>query len=307
MKTILRIEKRKAFTIISRPLLEDRRLKWATRGILGYLLSKPDDWELHISDLKKNGDLGRDALYARISEAIQFGYISRFYQRDEKGRVLKVEYVVREDPVCPYPEKPEMANPVTDKPDKANTDNNKEGFVFNTEKTPTTTWHAHKNPVSLVFPEFATDEERAACALAIARLDEKHQQRVLDELAARMTSTKLGRLENPVGYLKGWLIKKIEAGELPYTDRGEKLAMLRDPQFINSQQQKICRQKRHELTAEINHLNRLIEFQQGQGFESDELKRQVTSRQIELDQLKLNLQSQKDMLKIVPNGDALKN
>ena len=126
MKTIFRIEKRKSFTIISRPLLEDRRLKWATRGILGYLLSKPDDWELQIADLKNNGDLSRDALYARLREAIQFGYISRFYQRDEKGRVLKVEYVVREDPVCPYPEKLEIANPEPDKPDTANTDNNKE-------------------------------------------------------------------------------------------------------------------------------------------------------------------------------------
>lgn len=305
MKTILRLEKRKAFTVISRPLLEDRRLKWATRGILGYLLSKPDDWELQITDLKNNGDLGRDALYSRLSEAIQYGYISRLYYRNEKGRVLKVEYIVREDPLYPYPEKPEMANQDPDKPDTANTDDNKEGIVTNTEKTPTI--HDHKDSENLVFPEFETEEQRAACSVVIEKLDVKHQQRVLDELAARMTCPKLEKLENPMGYLKGWLIKKIEAGELPYTARGEKLARLRDPQLRIQQQQINSRQKIHEITADIHHLNRLIKFQQSQGAEAVELERQVNSRQIELDQLKLNLQDQKNTLNIVPNSDIHKN
>jgi len=299
MKTIFRIEKRKAFTVISRPLLEDKRLKWATRGILGYLLSKPDNWVLQIADLKNNGDLGRDALYARIREAIQFGYISRFYQRDEKGRVLKVEYVVREDPVYPSPEKPEMVNR-----DTANTDNNKEGVISNTKKTQTTTTHAHKDSANLVFPEFDTEVERAACKAVIEKLDVKHQQRVLDELTARMTCPKLERLENPMGYLKGWLIKKIEEGELPYTVRGEKLAKLRDPCISLQQKQKTSRHKIHELTADIHHLNRLIKFQQDQGAEANELSQQVKSREIEIDQLKSNLLDQSDMLTNISNGSS---
>ena len=94
-------------------------------------------------------------------------------------------------------------------------------------------------------------------------------------------------------------------GSLPYTHRGEKLAMLRDPHLQIKQQQKTNRQKINELAAEIHHLNRLIKFQQNQGTESDELIRQVKDRQVELDQQKLNLQSSKDVLSANnPSGKA---
>lgn len=288
MKNIIRIEKRKKFTVISRGLLEDNRLKWATRGILGYLLSKPDNWILQIADLRNNGDLGKDALYARIREAIQFGYISRTYQRDEKGRVLKVEYVVREDPVYPYPEKPEMANPDLDKPDTDNTDNNKETSVSNTEKITTTAEASpSKNMSTLIFPEFDTAEELSLCKATVENLDDEYQQPILDELAARMTCTKLDKLDNPIGYLKGWLIKRLHEGDMPCTSRGAQLAANRDdPEFRLKQFKKENRHKMIEITSDINHLNQLIEFQRKQGTDPVELLQQREKKQANLNEFK---------------------
>ena len=41
---IIRVEKRKRFTIISNVPIEDARLSWEALGVLCWLLSKPDGW-----------------------------------------------------------------------------------------------------------------------------------------------------------------------------------------------------------------------------------------------------------------------
>ena len=57
--TIIRVKHRRApFVVIDRRVLEDERLTWAARGMLGYLLAKPDDWKLRITDLQRRGNLG---------------------------------------------------------------------------------------------------------------------------------------------------------------------------------------------------------------------------------------------------------
>ena len=42
--TIVRAARRHRFVIIDQRAIEDTRLSWAARGLLGYLLSRPDDW-----------------------------------------------------------------------------------------------------------------------------------------------------------------------------------------------------------------------------------------------------------------------
>ena len=58
--TIIRAARRHRFVIIDQRAIEDVRLSWAARGLLGYLLSRPDDWKVLVNDLRKRGDLGRD-------------------------------------------------------------------------------------------------------------------------------------------------------------------------------------------------------------------------------------------------------
>ncbi len=145
VKNIVRIEKRdKGFTVISRMLLEDPRLGWATRGIIAYLLSKPDNWILQVEDLRKRGDLGRDAIYKRIKNAIECGYITRIDHRNKNGRISHVEYIVREEPIYPLPENKDTGDSIaknqdTGNPDPENKDITKYEVLPNTKKTTTTT------------------------------------------------------------------------------------------------------------------------------------------------------------------------
>jgi len=59
--TIIRARRRHRFVVLDQGAVEDTRLSWAARGLLGYLLSRPDDWKVLIGDLRKRGDLGRDS------------------------------------------------------------------------------------------------------------------------------------------------------------------------------------------------------------------------------------------------------
>ncbi len=210
MKNIIRIEKRKKFTIISRSLLEDSRLGWSTRGILGYLLSKPDNWVLQVSDLRKNGDLGRDALYRRINEAIRYGYISRIYYRDSKGRRSGVEYTVREEPINPVTENQdtEKANP--ELPDLDNTDYSKYSLVTKTKKETTTTTTSSGKQLSYIFHQKITSFQKHQIKSLLKPLDVESAQDLLDELAGFIEKDLIKR--DMVSLVDG-LVRKAISGE----------------------------------------------------------------------------------------------
>ena len=119
-RTIIRVKHRRSpFAVIDRRLLEDSRLSWAARGVLGYLFAKPDDWSLNVEDLRRRGDLGRDALYKILKQLQRVGYVRREFTRDANGRVTGVVYAVFEVPEPPFPEKPNTARPKTAAPDTA--------------------------------------------------------------------------------------------------------------------------------------------------------------------------------------------
>ena len=117
MTTLIRVYKRKQFVVVETPTVEDTRLSWAARGILIYLLAKPDDWKVIVSNLVNSGDLKRDGILKRINELMKFGYIQRNKLRDKKGRILGTEYIVYERP---HPDNPDTDFPVTALPATAN-------------------------------------------------------------------------------------------------------------------------------------------------------------------------------------------
>ena len=135
-------------------------------------------------------------------------------------------------------------------------------FLYNTTTTET---GFTEEPVELVYPEFDSANERAICQLHIARLNPEYRQPILDELAGRMTNKHLAKLENPIGYLKGWLIKQLEEGQIPLTSRSSQQAATRDPQRPALKPDRNSRQLLRDLQSEVQHLNRMIDFEASQG------------------------------------------
>lgn len=98
-KTIIRAARNSEnpYAQIARAIFEDDRLSWRAKGIMGYLLSRKDDWKVFVGDLQKRSKDGRDACYAGLDELGQAGYLERHEVR-EKGRIKGYEYVIHEKP-----------------------------------------------------------------------------------------------------------------------------------------------------------------------------------------------------------------
>lgn len=101
-KNIIRTNKRdsdKPFVMIERSIFENTGLSWRAKGLLGYLLSRPDDWSVCVADLVNRSTDGRDACYAAIKELGDAGYIIKSARPKQAGRFGGFEYVVFEKPV----------------------------------------------------------------------------------------------------------------------------------------------------------------------------------------------------------------
>lgn len=99
-KTIIRTRKNREnpYVMIDKFGLNDERLSWKAKGLLAYLLSKPDDWTIRINDLIKRSKDGRDAVKAGLRELELYGYLSRHQHRDETGKFGDIEYIIYERP-----------------------------------------------------------------------------------------------------------------------------------------------------------------------------------------------------------------
>lgn len=112
--SIIRIQKRdNPFVQIDKRPLEESRLSWRAKGILAYLLSKPDGWEVRSEDVLNHGTEGRDAVRAAFQELKAFGYAELVTHSDEKsGKMTGKSWVIRESPsdalISRPPEKPSV-------------------------------------------------------------------------------------------------------------------------------------------------------------------------------------------------------
>lgn len=96
---ILKVKKsEKPFAQIERTTLQDERLSFRAKGILAYLLSKPEDWQTNIKDVQNHGTEGRDAIRSAMKELQEFGYAKLTPLQDENGRLIGKSYTISETP-----------------------------------------------------------------------------------------------------------------------------------------------------------------------------------------------------------------
>lgn len=113
MTTVRVSKKENPYVQVDKFCLSDDRISWKAKGLLVYLLSKPDGWKVRVGDLIKRSSDGRDSCYSGLKELERFGYLKRLPVRDEAGKILEWESVIYE---FPLPAFPDMANPYEDKP-----------------------------------------------------------------------------------------------------------------------------------------------------------------------------------------------
>lgn len=127
------------FYTLDKAISEDTRLSWASRGLLIFLLGKPDHWEVsvrHLINQTKDAigkSSGRDAVRVILKELEAAGYLTVDRARNESGVFNGMAYTVCERPVDvspgaenpgvvppPQTENPGPANPSPEEPSPEN-------------------------------------------------------------------------------------------------------------------------------------------------------------------------------------------
>ncbi len=75
--TTIRVKKDERYFTASNEPFQDKRMSWETRGLIGYLLTKPNNWQVRIEDLIKQGPAGITKLRRMLAEARLYGYMNR--------------------------------------------------------------------------------------------------------------------------------------------------------------------------------------------------------------------------------------
>jgi hypothetical protein len=101
---IFRIKHDHNYTTLSNKMLDDNRLSFKARGLLSFMLTKPNDWQFHRNELKDHSDMdGNSSIGSAIKELIKTGYLTCHQKKDDEGRWAESEWEVRESPAYEKP------------------------------------------------------------------------------------------------------------------------------------------------------------------------------------------------------------
>jgi hypothetical protein len=236
---IIRVEKRERWLTIENDTVRDKRLTFGARGLLSYLLSHPNKWEVKVPYLIKQSPAGRDAIYGLLRELERFRYLVRKKRHGAKGRIYWAStiyetpqgeplsdkelqqlhggrpkktkgdtpplpltgfpYTVEPDTARPDAVAPDTANPDTARPDTANTD----AYVLPSDESPndeSLTASGHKTPDT---PTQETAALKRGVGVSGCFTDEQYES-YIDECVRRGE-----KVENP-----GGLLNYLRRGEM---------------------------------------------------------------------------------------------
>lgn len=172
------------FYLLDKKIIEDGRLSWAARGMLIYLLGKPDHWKVSITNLRNetadsSKPTGRDGVYAILEELVKVGYIVRQQDRHADGRMGENHYVVSEIPLSdlPLPAKPETDQPLAATATQVSIEDKQELKGARTEEKTYVADATSPDPVADVF-----DHWRQVMASPRSKLDDKRRKVIRNAL-----------------------------------------------------------------------------------------------------------------------------
>jgi hypothetical protein len=142
-KTIIRETRRdKAhpFVRIANAVARDSRLTFEARGMVIYLLSHDDNWEIWDEDLQREGDIGRDKVTRIRKELERYGYLTpKLRIKNPDGTFYWTRAILHETPCT---ENPSMVGgsrgkPLSGKPEDGHPVHGKSG-IYKPQTQPTT-------------------------------------------------------------------------------------------------------------------------------------------------------------------------
>ncbi|MHC4686946.1 MAG: hypothetical protein ACYTEW_21950, partial [Planctomycetota bacterium] len=80
-------KKEREYVSIANAILQNKALTWEARGVMAYLLSKPDGWECRNYDLVNQGPASEHIIRRVLKELQEAGYIHRYRKSEGRGKI----------------------------------------------------------------------------------------------------------------------------------------------------------------------------------------------------------------------------
>ncbi len=102
--SIIRVSHQENYVVIKKTALEDPRLSFKAKGLWAYCMSRPNNWEFHVSHLATVSKESKTAIYSSFDELIECGYCKREQIFESKGKgggrgtFKKLQYTIYEEP-----------------------------------------------------------------------------------------------------------------------------------------------------------------------------------------------------------------
>ena len=75
---IIRVKRRELpFVQVDKSAIDDDSLSWRAKGLLVYLIAKPDNWNCNMKQLSGASAEGRDATRKAMQELAKAGYVKK--------------------------------------------------------------------------------------------------------------------------------------------------------------------------------------------------------------------------------------
>lgn len=108
MPIVRRTSLKAGYTLIPNIGLEDPTLSAKAKGLLAYMLSKPNDWTFYQRELQEHFTDGKDSIKSAMAELVHHGYIAKEARsRNSRGQLQESNWIIFDGP-SPNAENPQQ-------------------------------------------------------------------------------------------------------------------------------------------------------------------------------------------------------
>lgn len=98
MSFVRTMKRENPFVQLDKDFIGNGKLSLKATGLLTYILSKPDGWQIRMKDIQKRFNDGETSIRSAMNELMKEGYVNRFRDRADKGTFGDYVYEVYERP-----------------------------------------------------------------------------------------------------------------------------------------------------------------------------------------------------------------
>jgi predicted DNA-binding transcriptional regulator len=140
MSIVRTMKRENPFVQLDKEFIGNGRLSLKATGLLTYILSKPDGWQIRMRDIQNRFNDGETSVRSAMNELVKQGYVNRYRDRSESGTFGDYIYEVYERPEfnpkrenhvlvdSPKRDFPELDNPELDNQVYSNNDFSNKDF-----------------------------------------------------------------------------------------------------------------------------------------------------------------------------------